>query len=45
MPESASFRRVSLGWGDGFGFGVSYVSYSDWAQQLSRFEINVGFTF
>jgi hypothetical protein len=45
MPESAPYKRVSLGWGDGIGFGISYVSYSDWAQPLSRFEINVGWSF
>lgn len=45
MPESAPYKRVGLGWGDGIGFGISYVSYSDWAQPLSRFEINVGWSF
>jgi hypothetical protein len=45
MPDSAPFTRVGLGWGDGLGFGVSYVSYSDWGKNLSRFEINVGFSF
>jgi hypothetical protein len=45
MPDSAPFTRVGLGWGDGLGFGISYVSYSDWAKNLSRFEVNVGFSF
>jgi hypothetical protein len=45
MPDSAPYRRVTLGFADGFGFGVSYVSYSDWARNLSRFEINLGLAF
>jgi sRNA-binding regulator protein Hfq len=45
MPDSAPYRRVMLGWGDGVGFAVSYVSYSGWAQNLSRFEINIGWSF
>jgi hypothetical protein len=36
---------VTLGWGDGLGFAVSYVSYSGWATNLSRFEINLGWSF
>jgi hypothetical protein len=45
IPESAPFTRVMFGWGDGLAFGCSYVSYSDWAEYLSRFEINLGYTF
>lgn len=45
MPESASYKRVGFGWGKGFAFGISYVSYSDWAKNLSRFEINMGYKF
>jgi len=45
MPENASFRRVGLGWSDGLSFGIAYTSYADWAKDLSRFEINVGFRF
>ncbi len=45
MPDSAPFTRVTIGWGDGFGFAVSYVSYSGWATNLSRFEINLGWSF
>jgi len=45
MPESAPYRRVMVGWGDGVGFAVSYVSYSGWAQNLSRFEFNLGWSF
>jgi len=45
MPEPASYKQVGLGWGSGLAIGISYVSYSDWAKTLSRFEINLGFMF
>lgn len=45
MPDAAPYQRVGLGWGDGFSFGLSYVSYSDWAQNLSRFELGMGWAF
>ena len=44
-PESAPFTRAMIGWGDGLGFAVSYVSYSGWATNLSRFEFNLGWSF
>ena len=45
MPESASYKRISCGWENGYSVGISYVSYSDWAKNLSRFEINLGYAF
>jgi hypothetical protein len=45
MPDSAPYTRVMIGWGDGVGFAVSYVSYSGWATNLSRFEFNLGWSF
>lgn len=44
-PESVSYSRIMIGFGSGFSYGLSYVSYSDWAKHLSRGEINLGYTF
>jgi len=45
LPEDASYQRVGFGWVDTFAFGLSYVSYRNWARNLSRFEINLGVGF
>jgi sRNA-binding regulator protein Hfq len=45
LPESASWRRVGIGFGDGVGFGISYVSFTEPYQNLGRFEFNVGWSF
>jgi hypothetical protein len=45
LPESASWRRVGVGFGDGMGFGISYVSFSEPYQNLGRFEFNIGWSF
>ena len=45
LPESASWRRVGIGFGDGVGFGISYVSFTEPYQNLGRFEFNLGWSF
>ncbi len=45
IPNTASYSRIMIGFGSGFSYGISYVSYSGWAKHLSRGEINLGYTF
>ena len=45
LPLAAKYQRVGVGWGGSLAFGVSYVSYSDWAHKLSHLEINMGYSF
>lgn len=45
MPEDASYFRFGAGWADGFGFGIFYVAYSEPYSNLSRLELNLGWSF
>jgi hypothetical protein len=45
LPLAAKYQRVGLGWGGSLAFGISYISYADWAHNLSHMEINVGYSF
>jgi hypothetical protein len=46
FPTPAKYLRAGFSWSfGGMAIGASYVSYSDWAKNLSRFELNLGFVF
>ncbi len=47
MPESIGYKRVGIGWFDGFAIGLAVVSYSDEniPNNLNRVEMNLGWAF
>jgi len=47
IPNSIGYKRVSLGWNDGYAFGIAFMTYNneDLPNNLNRVEFNIGWAF